>query len=282
MEPLDRLLEAVPLDEPHRVERPAVGRVTQPVHRHDPRVLQPAGHLGLELEPGSVPRVVGEAVLDLLERHVAVQLGIQGHEDLAQPSPGMRTEDAEPSAGGRRLAHRGRGDGPIRIIVLMRTRGGDVGEALLDFRVGDPGQVVAHRADRAECGQALLGVVAVHPDVLFDERLQELPARRREGAAIQEDPAQPARTVGHPRVEGTQQGVAIDEVILERQQPQQEVTRGVDPPGGRIRAPVVIGRRDVSSHDGFSNSSWLPIPKQGTRPGPDIIDASKTADKRDP
>ncbi len=64
-------------------------------------MLQAAGHLGLELEPGSVLRVVGEAILDLLEGHVAVQLGVQGHEDLAQPSPGMRAEDAESGTGGR-------------------------------------------------------------------------------------------------------------------------------------------------------------------------------------
>ncbi len=41
MEPLDRLLERLPLDEPHRIVRTAVGMATQAVDRHDARVLQP-------------------------------------------------------------------------------------------------------------------------------------------------------------------------------------------------------------------------------------------------
>ena len=45
------LLEAVAADEPHGVVGPAVGVGAQAVDRDDPRVLQPAGDLGLEQEP---------------------------------------------------------------------------------------------------------------------------------------------------------------------------------------------------------------------------------------
>ena len=48
---LDRLLQAVSFDEPHCVERLAVGVVAQTVDRHDPRVLQSAVDLGLQHEP---------------------------------------------------------------------------------------------------------------------------------------------------------------------------------------------------------------------------------------
>ena len=126
-------------------------------------------------------------------------------------------------------------------------------EAVLNVGVGDPGQVLADRADRAERGQALFGVVAVKPDVLLDQRLQELPAARREGAALEEDLAQPARPVGDPGVEGAQQGVAVDEVVLERQQAEQEVAAvfipsptstaaGLFPTTGRVPAEGSVHR----------------------------------------
>ena len=68
-----------------------------------PGMLQPAGDLGLEQEPLAAGRVVGVVVEDLLERHLAVQLGVQRHEDGAQAAPGVRPQDAEPLAvgGGR-------------------------------------------------------------------------------------------------------------------------------------------------------------------------------------
>ena len=66
-------------------------------------MLQAAGDLGLEQEPGAADRVVGVAVEDLLQRHLAVQLGVEGDEDLAQAALGVGPEDAEPLAvgGGR-------------------------------------------------------------------------------------------------------------------------------------------------------------------------------------
>ena len=41
LEAIDRLLEALPLDEPHGVEGPALGIATQAVDRHDARVFEP-------------------------------------------------------------------------------------------------------------------------------------------------------------------------------------------------------------------------------------------------
>ena len=48
-------------------------------------------------------RVVGVAVLDLLQGDLAVQLLVQGDEDLAQPAPGVRPDDPEPPVEARRL-----------------------------------------------------------------------------------------------------------------------------------------------------------------------------------
>ena len=48
VESLDRLLEAVSPDEPHRVERPLAVVGPQAVDRDDARMLEPAGDLGLD------------------------------------------------------------------------------------------------------------------------------------------------------------------------------------------------------------------------------------------
>ena len=48
VEPFDRLLEAIALDEPHRVVRPAAAVGAQAVDRDDARVFEPPGDLGLQ------------------------------------------------------------------------------------------------------------------------------------------------------------------------------------------------------------------------------------------
>ena len=103
MEAVDGLLEAVAPDEPHGVVRAAVAVGAQAVDRDDPGVLQPAGDLGLEQEPLPAGGVVGVLVEDLLERHLAVQLRVERHEDRAQAAAGVGPQDAEPLAvgGGR-------------------------------------------------------------------------------------------------------------------------------------------------------------------------------------
>ena len=116
MEAFDGLLEAVALDESHRVERPATGVGAQAVDRHDARMLQAAGDLGLDQEPLAARRVVGVVVEDLLERDLAVQLGVEGHEHGAQAAAGMGPQDAEP------LAVAGGGtDGVTRGAVVGRS-----------------------------------------------------------------------------------------------------------------------------------------------------------------
>ena len=59
-------------------------------------MLQAAGDLGLDHEPGPVVRLFDQVRQDLLERDLAVELDILGDEDLAQAAPSMGPEDAEP------------------------------------------------------------------------------------------------------------------------------------------------------------------------------------------
>ena len=63
---LNRFLEAIPTDEPHGVIGPAVAVGPQAIDRDDPRVLQPAGDLGLDQDPVAADLVIGVGVEDLL------------------------------------------------------------------------------------------------------------------------------------------------------------------------------------------------------------------------
>ena len=81
---VDRLLERSPPDEPHGIIRAAVVILPEAVDRDDPRVLEPAGDLGLDQEPRAALGVVEVAPLDLLECHLTPELLVECHEDLAQ------------------------------------------------------------------------------------------------------------------------------------------------------------------------------------------------------
>ena len=110
-------------------------------------------------------------VLDLLEGDLAVQLLVAGDEDLTQAARGVEPEDAEPGPVGVRAAARVGPGGPD--VVLRWGVAGYPGEAGLEVGVVDRLQVGPGGAERAERGQAPLGVAAVHREVLLDQRLQQ-------------------------------------------------------------------------------------------------------------
>ena len=207
MEARDGLLEAVALDEPHGVERAAVGVVAQAVDRDDPRVLQPAGDLRLQQEAGPADGVVGVDGLDLLQGHLAVQLPVEGDEDLAQPAPGVRPEDAVARAGHRTASPVGQGD---EWVIPRRAGGRDHGQPGLQ-----------------------LGVVAVLLQVLGDQRLEQLVLVLGDGPLVQQDPAQRPGLLQDPGVHGGDQRIARDEVHLQGQDADQQVAVAVGLARGR-------------------------------------------------
>ena len=102
MKPPDRHREALSLNEPHRVIRAAIGISAQAVDRHDAGMLEIARDLRLEHEPRSMVLPFGEPGLDLLERHVALQLTVARHPDLADSPLGMRPDQLKTLALRRR------------------------------------------------------------------------------------------------------------------------------------------------------------------------------------
>jgi hypothetical protein len=213
VEATDGVLEAVAADEPHGVERPAVDGVAQPVDRDDARVLQPAGDLRLVLEPAAVAGIVGIAVLDLLQRHVAVQLGVAGEEDLAEAAAGVGPQDAEPRPKGAGCAEAGPADGAVGVVV--RACGGDVNQAGVELGVSDAGEVPAHRPDGAEGFQARPRIAAAGLEVPGDESLEQGAIVGPHRLALDQDLPHGERLVGDPAVEAVEERRAVDEVVLE-------------------------------------------------------------------
>ena len=118
MKAIDGFLEGIATNETHDVEGPAIGVRAQAINRHDAGMLKPAGDLGLEQEPLAADRVVGMLIKDLLERDLAMELGIERHEYGAQAAARMRTQHAEPLAVGRGRAH-GVIDGTVGIGLAV-------------------------------------------------------------------------------------------------------------------------------------------------------------------
>jgi hypothetical protein len=188
-EAVDRLPEAIALDEAHGVIRPAVGVVAQAVDRHDARVLQPAGDLGLQQEAGAAGRVVGLLVADLLEGDLAVQFLVEGHEDGAQAAPGVRPQDAEPLAVG---GGRADGVGDRAVGVGIGRAAPEVLHGARQLGVAQGGEPLAGGAAQRDRGEAALDVAVPH----------EVPAdERRDGRAVvgvEDRPRRGGRPAGGP------------------------------------------------------------------------------------
>jgi len=220
---LDGRLEVVAADEPHRVKRAAVVIGPQAVDRHDAGVLEPAGDLGLDDEPSALVLVCSMIELDTLEGDDPMQLLVAGDVDLAESAAVVEADNAEAAlgVGGRAFVV------PIGGAVSMGVFVGGVSEAKiekagLEFNVGELLEAVADRGEDTQDAQAALGVEAVLLEVLFNQALQEGVASRAERALVEEDPAQGLGLVSDPCIEGGQESVAIDEVVPQGQQAQQQ------------------------------------------------------------
>ena len=95
MKLINRFLQAVALDESHRVVRSPVVVLTESVHGHDAGMFESAGDFGFQHEPTAAVWVVGELILNFLQRDFAVELLIASDKHFAQPAPSVRPQDAK-------------------------------------------------------------------------------------------------------------------------------------------------------------------------------------------
>jgi hypothetical protein len=164
----DRGVEGFALDEAHGVAGPAVLVADQAVGGDDSRVFQPGGDGGLAQEAAADAGVCGVAFLDALEGHLALELLVVGHQDLAQPAPGVKAQRPvahPPCPAVFPGARRGRSLGQVRRGSLVREAflelGFPLGEALEIFGGRQVGLAAAAQVvlggDQVEEGGGLAG-----------------------------------------------------------------------------------------------------------------------------
>src|SRR5262245_49028514 len=140
MEAGDGFFEAVAANEAHGIKRAAVGILAEAIHGDDAGMLESAGDLGFEDEAGAAFGVVGAIEFDFLERDLAVQLLVLGHEDLTEAAFGMRSENAESRLADRGGVERKRG---VWIFLAGLAINRDMQQARFHLRVTELFQVVA-------------------------------------------------------------------------------------------------------------------------------------------
>jgi hypothetical protein len=139
-----------------------------------------------------------------------------------------------------------------------------VGQARFDVRVGHLLQLLAHRADGAKRRQALLGVVAVHLQVLADQGIEQGVRVLAQRPLRQQDGPQRPGLVEDPGVHGGDELVARHEVHLQCQDAEQQVTVRVRLRHGR--SPSASVRRMWQDRQrGYAKAELLSIEMQGSR-----------------
>ena len=140
MKPRDRVLETLAAHEPHRIERPPIRMMAQAVDRHDSGMLKAPGDLRFEQKPRARLAITGVPLLDLLERHLAVQLFVHRHRNDTQAALRVWAQNAKPTARHCRTAQVG---GRGRDIP---PNGSEAQQTGLEVRIGHLSERVAHRA----------------------------------------------------------------------------------------------------------------------------------------
>jgi hypothetical protein len=191
-------------------------------------VLQAAGDLGLQEEAPAAVRVVGAVVEDALEGHLAVQVAVEGHEDLAQASLRMELQGAEPLRRGRRRGRSRAWRSPPDFLVGRRPVLVDRGDRRA-FRLGggDGGtQPFEHGPADVQAGDAPLGI-AVGLDVQRDQRVDGCLALRVEVPQRDQVLGQGSGLVSRPGLDGRHELALLYQAHLEGQQAEEQVAGGL-------------------------------------------------------
>ena len=239
----DGVLETIPFDEPHGVERPAVGVGAQTVNRHDPRMFQAASDLSFEDKTRSAFLVVGPLVLDFLESDLTVQFLVVGDGDLAKAPFRMRSNDAETLSCGGGQADRNRG----YIALSPGPSTGGTGKKLeggLHLGIGNQLKILADRRAGADRSQALLRVVFMLLEMLHHERVEKHVASGAERLLRDEDVSKRLALVKHPGMHGGDELIAGDKIHLQGENAEEEIPISIA--GARGGHNFNLGPRDMS------------------------------------
>ena len=176
---------------------------------------------------GAAGGVVGVTVEDLLERHLAIQLGVERDEHGSQSAPGMRSKHAEPLAvaGSRADGIGCRAFGVISVVGRAVRRAGGV-ERRVDLRAANPSQALSRRLAGRDGGHAFLHVAAVGVQVDLDKPFQQHSLGPVQVTARFQVVGQTVRLIQRPDLKCGHELALVDDPILQREQSEEEMAVG--------------------------------------------------------
>jgi hypothetical protein len=185
-------------------------------------MLQAAGDLRLANETRARLDVVGLVELDLLEGHFAAELGVASDEDFSQATASVWAENPEPHGVRRkRVLQAGGAKAGGRAGSWRRS---ELPHGTLHVEIVDIVQLVLDGIHRFDGGQTLSRLALMLPNVLSNQRLQQLSALGLEGLQSHQVVGEGHPLVVDPSLHARDQLVAGDEVHLQGQDAKQEVS----------------------------------------------------------
>ena len=173
---------------------------------------------------GAAGWIVGVMIEDLLERDLAVQLAVEGHENGPESPLGMGTQHAKPQTlgGGDPDGERA---GSVVIAVNSRLCARpDQRDGRVDRGIADREQAPFGRSSDLECGKAFLWAVAVPPEVMGSEGFEQVALRRLEQTLINQKVGDRTRSIASPRAECGDQNFLVDQAVLQGQQADEQIS----------------------------------------------------------
>ena len=206
----DRPCERAAGDQPHHLEQSPPRILPDVVDRRDVGMLQRRAGKDFLEKGGPVPRVVGVAIGELLEKHLAAELEIAGDEHLPHPPPLLRPQHPVARSPGGVAVERDRG---ARLGPRRCRWAGFGGQAVAEHR----GELRRDQPLGVESGEALLHIPVMLLEMPGHDVLDDLPRPWVDRLLRDEDLGDRARRIPDPLGDRGRKLVAGDEVEVDRE-----------------------------------------------------------------
>ena len=209
----DRPGERAAGDQPHHLEQPPPRILPEVVDRRDIGMLERRPGPDFLEKGGPVPRVVGVAIGELLEKHLAAELEIAGDEHLPHPPALLRPQHPVARAAGGVAGQRNQSAFLVPRGTGRCRRAGRGGEPIAELR----GELRRDQPFGIEIGEARLQISLMLLEMPGHDILDDLPRLWVDRLLRDEDLGDRARRLPDPLGDRGRQLVARDVVEVDRE-----------------------------------------------------------------
>ena len=236
----DRPCERAAGDQPHHLEQPPPRILPDVVDRRDVGMLERRPGPDFLEKGGPVPRVVGVAIGELLQKHLAAELEIAGDEHLPHPPALLRPQHPIARSPGGVAGQRDRGARLVPLGAGRCRRAGRGGQAAAEYR----GELRRDQPLGVEIGEALLHIPLMLLEMPGHDILDDLPRPWVDRLLRDEDLGDRARRLPDPLGDRGRQLVARDVVEVDREDRTQKASGWVG------RHGCTSGKRSIDDRRG--------------------------------